>query len=153
MFKRFEKKFILNPILLGLDILKDFDGFLNKLGYFMWIFEIEGNLENSDETKEKIKSLIEIFEEGTYYGFYKENGKQYITIRVDIVTKPNKNPEKQVDYDKTQKRLDSLSLTFYEKFKELFPTVEIHLMGLDNLKGALEQNLEPKFDIIDTFLD
>lgn len=119
----------------------------------MRIFEIEDNLENSDETKEKIKSLIEIFEEGTYYGFYKENGKQYITIRVDIVTKPNKNLEKQVDYDKTQKRLNSLRLTFYEKFKELFPTVEIHQMCLQNLQDALEQNLEPKFDIIDTFLD
>ena len=66
MFKRFEKKFILNPILLGLDILKDFDGYLNKMASFMRIFEIEDNLENSDETKEKIKSLIEIFEEGTY---------------------------------------------------------------------------------------
>lgn len=147
--KNNEKNHLIKPFIYGLRELAGLDSYLDKMNSFMRFFEIEGDFEKNDETKKKFNELRSVFEEGNYFGLFKENGKKYISISVDTETKPDDTYVSVRDFASTEKKIILLQNRFMEKFNELFPSLKIRLIH----KSDLLDMLKPDFETIDSFLD
>lgn len=147
--KNGEKNHLIKPFIYGLRELAGLDSYLDKMNSFMRFFEIEGDFEKNDETKKKFIELRSVFEEGNYFGLFKENGKKYISISVDTETKPDDIYVSVRDFASTEKKIILLQNRFMEKFNELFPSLKIRLIH----KSELLDMLKPDFETIDSFLD